>query len=466
MAKRPVHWNEGMFLKPHHFQAAERYARERLRESEDWLHPHNWGLRRVRFDPDALKNFSAVVVECQARLKDGTTVSIPEELTVDPLDLRPAFEGRGDTMLMLAVPSWRQDRANVERPGDETGARFVLGELDCPDENTGGDEEPIEFRNLRGRLLSSHLDVSGFERLPLARIRRGAGADAPPEIDPGYIPPLLGVDAWAPLQEDLERFFQQLKAVVRQESDYLVGRKIAFDSQVLGDAERILKLSRCNAAYSHLQAILTTPGLHPFGIYGELCRLVGDLSLFDDKRRPIDLPVYDHDDLGPRYAAVLSELRRLLGLGPKVQVEKRYFQVEGREFQVRLEPTWTPDAAKLYIGIESAELDESETDLLLRKTDWKLGSAEEISDIFKNAKPGLGMTPLARIPPALPRDVVYFEIVRRPEAWKDVLRTYTLALRFPTERIRYKSPRIFALTSPASGRQVDLQFAVYVVKAS
>ena len=26
MAKRPVHWSEGMFLKPHHFQAADRYV--------------------------------------------------------------------------------------------------------------------------------------------------------------------------------------------------------------------------------------------------------------------------------------------------------------------------------------------------------------------------------------------------------------------------------------------------------
>ena len=46
MAKRPVHWFEGMFLKPHHFQAADRYSRDRLLESEDWLHPHDWGLSR------------------------------------------------------------------------------------------------------------------------------------------------------------------------------------------------------------------------------------------------------------------------------------------------------------------------------------------------------------------------------------------------------------------------------------
>ena len=64
MAKRPVHWSEGMFLKPHHFQASDRYARERLKESEDWLHPHAWGFRSVRFDEDAIANYvsTALVV--------------------------------------------------------------------------------------------------------------------------------------------------------------------------------------------------------------------------------------------------------------------------------------------------------------------------------------------------------------------------------------------------------------------
>ena len=109
MAKRPVHWFEGMFLKPHHFQASDRYHRDRMRESEDWLHPHDWGLRTVRIDEDAIANYSLRLISCQARFKDGTTLSIPEEASVNPLELRTARGRRPRSRL-----TWRS------RPGRRT----------------------------------------------------------------------------------------------------------------------------------------------------------------------------------------------------------------------------------------------------------------------------------------------------------------------------------------------------------
>src|SRR5947209_7964362 len=53
VASRLVHWYEGMFLRPQHFQAADRCAGEALKDSEEWHRPFNWGLRSVEFDRDA-----------------------------------------------------------------------------------------------------------------------------------------------------------------------------------------------------------------------------------------------------------------------------------------------------------------------------------------------------------------------------------------------------------------------------
>ena len=109
MAKRPVNWSEGMFLKPHHFQASDRYAHERLKESEDWLHPHAWGLRSVRFDEDAIANSSVRLLSCQVRFKDGTTLNVPDEAAIDPLELGK----QAQTMVYLAIPAWDDSRANA-----------------------------------------------------------------------------------------------------------------------------------------------------------------------------------------------------------------------------------------------------------------------------------------------------------------------------------------------------------------
>jgi type VI secretion system protein ImpJ len=465
MAKRPVHWFEGMFLKPHHFQAAERHTRERLMESEDWLHPHDWGLRSAKFDDDAIANHSFRLISCQARFKDGTTLSVPDEGSIGELELKPVLAQQSETMVYLAVPSWQSSRPNAARGESDQNTRFLVKPLECPDENSGGDEEEIEVRHLQARLLAESQVTPGFELLPLARIIRSANAQAAPRVDRAYVPPILGLDAWTPLQDDVLALFRQIEAWIDQESSQLRGARVAFDSQVLGNAERILKLSVLNGASTVFQAMLFTRGLHPLLMYQELCRLLGQLAIFGDARRPIKIPPYDHDNIGPIYATVITEIRRLLGELGQVPFEKRYFNLDGRRFQVHLEPDWTLESTKLYVGVETTELSDAECDELMKTSDWKLGSGEQVESIFRNAEEGLKISPLNRIPTALPSGVVYFEIVRTPAYWKDVVRTRTLGLRFKLDRGKFLSSQMLALTSPTTLRTVNLQFAVFVVKS-
>jgi type VI secretion system protein ImpJ len=463
MAKRPVHWFEGMFLKPHHFQASDRFYRDRIRESEDWLQPHDWGLRSVRFDEDAIANYSLRLTSCQARFKDGTTLNVPEEVSVDPLELRAALGQKAEVTVYLAVPAWQESRANAERVKSEHNPRYLVGPLERPDENTGADEEEIEFRYVQARLVLEDPDLTGYELLPVARIGRSAAAGSPPRLDRNYVPPILGIDAWTPLYDEVQALFRQIEAWINREADQLVGRKIAFDSQVLGDAERILRLSTLNAASATFQAILFTHGLHPLLMYRELCRLLGELSIFGETRRPMKVPGYDHDNIGPIYWSVINEIRRLLPEETR-PFERRYFKVEGKRLVVQLDADWTIETTRMYIGVETNELSDAECDKLMREEwDWKLGSAEEVETIFKRAEEGLRMEPLNRIPPALPMGFVYFNIVRHSTYWTDVVRTKTLGLRFRTTGARAIGNQIITLTA-STGRTYSLQFAVFVVK--
>jgi type VI secretion system protein ImpJ len=56
MRSSPVHWYEGLFLRPHHFQAADRYWSETVQTSEQWDHPYNYGLLAIDFSREALGN--------------------------------------------------------------------------------------------------------------------------------------------------------------------------------------------------------------------------------------------------------------------------------------------------------------------------------------------------------------------------------------------------------------------------
>src|SRR5262249_15470854 len=125
MTARPVHWHEGMFLRPHHFQAAQRHASGDLHRSARWDLHHCWGLRSIDLDLDALANHRFVVRALQARLRDGTLVSVPEDGTLEALDLKPALGQGTSVTVSLAVPALHLGRANVASgAGDE--ARYLV----------------------------------------------------------------------------------------------------------------------------------------------------------------------------------------------------------------------------------------------------------------------------------------------------------------------------------------------------
>lgn len=84
MGINPVHWHEGMFLRPHHFQLSRAQQSEQSHLSEKWDHHHNWGLREIDLDLDALANSRLVVRSLKARFRDGTLVVIPDDGVVPP----------------------------------------------------------------------------------------------------------------------------------------------------------------------------------------------------------------------------------------------------------------------------------------------------------------------------------------------------------------------------------------------
>lgn len=464
MASRPIHWHEGMFLRPQHFQVADRNARESLRDSEDWFHPFNWGVRSVEFDREAFGNYSAVLRSCEARFKDGTKISIPADGTVDPVELRNALAGSGSVMLYLAVPTLQAGRANVEETPTANGPRYWVDELEITDENTGSEEQALLVRRTRARLLLSTQDHTGYEILPLARVERSAQLEAPPQLDIDYVPPLLVLDAWTPLWQMIQSLYHQIGAKVDQLSAQIVDRSISFDSQVPGDAERLLKLATLNGALSAFESIVFIRGLTPLFLFHELSRLVGQLAIFMDARRPPSLPSYDHEDIGGCFYTVIKYIQLGLDTIAPSAFEKRYFEKNGERLQVSLEPGWLSSTKTLFLGVET-ELGDDDCEQLLRSMDMKLGSTSRVEQIFKQALRGLKLVSIVRPPRALPAGsgIVYYQIERDQVFWRDVADTCSMAIRMNLARATFQSDRTLSVVPPKGSKTTNLQFALFVI---
>src|SRR5437660_882157 len=125
MSSPTVHWHEGMFLRPQHFQAAQRSWSHLVMDNGKWDHHYNWGLRSLELDLDALANYRCVVRALEARLRDGTPVVLGADETLSPIPLRRAFEQSDSVTVYLGVPLWQPGRPNASaQPADDT--RYVV----------------------------------------------------------------------------------------------------------------------------------------------------------------------------------------------------------------------------------------------------------------------------------------------------------------------------------------------------
>ena len=478
----PVHWSEGMFLRPQHFQAADRYWNELIHTSQRWDCYYNHGVQSIEISSEALTNYQVEITSCHARMRDGTLVVLDAGNEPDRVGLKEAFQKESQVLVYLAVPKLSLGRPNTVSGGEpaEVGqadqrfhdSRYAATTLPIPDESAGGNDQEISFRSYNVRLMLSTQDLAGFEVLPVARVKRASEGEATPLLDDDYFPPMLATAAWQPLGLGIVRsIYDVIGEKIEVLSDRAVQRGMTLASQEPGDLEDLMMLTALNQAYGSLGCLAFASGVHPLIAYTELCRIVGQLSIFDASRRAPEVPRYDHDDLARIFKWVRLEIERLIGSRKKLDYEQRFFIGTERGMEAALDTAWLHSGWQCYVGVRADSATEREIRELLQpgKLDWKLGSSQQVDLIFKHGIPGVTLKALDQPPRALPprQGWVFYELRRDPDnaAWKDVLATQTLAMRFTEELIsnlsELKGQR--KLEVSAFGKRNTLEFALFAV---
>lgn len=471
MTSRAVLWNEGVFLRPHHFQASHRHLVDLGRRNHSWDVHFNWGLRSIDIDTEALANHQLVIHSLNARLRDGTVVMVPEDGPLPPVDLRRvlSLKDARDFTVFLAVPSLHLGRRNLSRSRSDE-FRYREESIECEDENSGGNSQTIPVRGLNFQIIVGKPDQPGFETLPIARLERSGRADAGLQVDASYFPPLLSCDAWKPLAEGVMRgLYERLDKKIEWLAQQMTTLGITFDRMAPGDALVIKQLQQLNEAISVLGVLISAPGIHPLDAYLELSRIAGQLAIFGATRRVPDLPRYHHDDLGPCFIALKQHLDAQLDIVVEPEYKERPFIGAGSRMQVALEPNWLEPTWQLYIGVQST-LEPGQCVAMLTKAgrlDMKIGSSDRVEDLYRQGAPGLRFTAELLPPQMLPKVAgqVYFQITADPKnpEWPNVKKSLSLALRLNENLIVGTIQNQRRLTIRANDRNVSMQFSLYVV---
>ncbi|MDH5531711.1 MAG: type VI secretion system baseplate subunit TssK [Paracoccaceae bacterium] len=412
-----VVWSEGLFLRTQHFQQQDRYAESLLRGALLAAPLQAYGFSSLELDQAALDAGRLSIATAAGLFPDGTPFSIPDGM-VAPASI--AVKGDGSAgIVSIAIPAEQRGSASIDPAhGEPSGARYRGRLTSVRDAVRGGaDAEEIEVADLSARLIGPGETTAGFTVLPLARID-GLRADGSVALVDGYLPPalLIRVAPWYAglLQElvtGLERIAEAHGGLVRGGA----GRSV----------ENLLILELANAASPQLAHLLAQNLVHPAVLFGELAGLAGRMATYgSSSRRLTDLPVYDHNDPQPAFAALADTLRSMVLSLRHVEPKSRALPVARHAqnvWKVRIDNPEILKSSRIVLRIGSEMSDESLRKIFAGQA--TVGAADEFEKLWKSRLPGIVLKPLHSQPREIPYDGerLCLELDQKSEHWTQLL---------------------------------------------
>jgi type VI secretion system protein ImpJ len=329
-----IHWHEGLFLQPHHFQRMQRGMHVALLDQRRLIAPYPFGILESRIAPDALADFRLRFDFLRVIMPSGQEVRFPDNAELPELSLKPILTGsKGSVLIHLALPLWQEKRANALDPTADADPRakllFRVEPSDLADENTGGNPQTILERRLNARLVTDRDDLVDMETVPIARIVLGAGESVgQPRLDPEYIPPSLYLESAPRLHEIVRNLVDQ----VQGSHSHLMGQvnraSLSLETLHGHQFEQVLRLRTLSRFAAKLPALLRASShVTPFQWYLELRELLGELAALKLGETSFEVPDYDHQNLFYSFATLGARIRGIL----TTAVTKAFVNVEFRK---------------------------------------------------------------------------------------------------------------------------------------
>ena len=432
MKKTPqVLWAEGMFLRPHHLQTAERYREEALQREIQRIQPFFYGLQSLDVAPDQLENFVFEVRDVSMKLKDGTALSSDSTLKLSPRSFKNELDkASGRMRVFVGVPVMRETAPNTFAQGEGPAGvdrRYVAENAEVLDENSGGNPQPVGVRRCNGKLFFGAESQEGYECLEVAVVERSGSGRNFPVLSREFIPSLTELGASKTIQALCDGVTNRIEAKHRLLLTDLAQGRLTVSSEGTSGWQTIIKLQILGSFLFLFQQLTRIPRIHPFHVYTEFARLAGELSIFDDGKIPVRIPVYDHEKLGPCFHETCRVIEALLEKIVASRFVKVDFVLREDLLVADLLEEWLASQTEVFLAIE-AEMEEK--DLRGRIVTMKLGTVRDIPVLRQRRLFGLDLELLKRTPAGLPprEDYFYFKIEKEGPYWTNVVRDRNVAL--------------------------------------
>jgi len=429
---QPVIWAKGTFLTPQHLQTRDRFVESSLQFRLEGLNFRPWGFLELVVNQEALTEGNFAVSRASGLFADGLPFEIPEsDPAPAPRPLAPFFDADQNSLgVFLAVPEYRDHGLNVSIAQKGADARFLSEIVNLRDENSGLAERPVQIARKNLRFLVEGESREGCNALQVARIlRTSAGLF---QLDTQYIPPLLNIAA----NDYLMGIARRLVEILAAKSSILAGgrrqRSAGLADFSAADIASFWLLYTVNSHFPGLRHIHDVSHGHPDALFRLLSSLAGALTTFSLKIQPRDLPLYDHENLGPCFTDLDEKLRELLEtVVPSNFVALPLKLAKPSIYSTNIDDDRYLAGTKFYLAVSSPM---NQADLIKKAPQLiKVCSAAQIEQLVRQALPGMPLIHAVKPPASIPvkLNYQYFSLSQSGIAWETVTKGRSLAAFVP-----------------------------------
>ena len=398
MSSHKVIWQEGMLLRPQHFQHNDRYYDHEMKTRTQLSGGYTWGFLDLDIDVQFLNMGKVVISQASGVLPDGSLFELSGSTEPLVLDVPPNTAG---TPVYLALPLVTGNHLEARRPEQaDVLARYTAYQARVADSNAGEDcasEVSCGRPNFK-LLLGEQQSDQAYVKLKICEVL-DTTPDGVISLDPQFVPTYIQAHASSYLLSCLKEVISMLG----HRGDTLAER-IRSNGKVGGaEVGDFMMLQLINRTELLLRHYLGLEQVHPEALYRTLLTMLGELATFSsDSKRPRLDSRYLHGDQGASFRKLMEAIRQVLSMVLEQHAIELILQA--RQYGIIVSPLHdhTLLRSASFVLSASAHCDSEELRQRL-PAHLKVGPVERIRQLVNLHLPGIKVKPL----PVAPRQIAF-----------------------------------------------------------
>lgn len=408
-----VVWSEGLFLRPHHLQQADRYLEHLVESRVASITPYPWGFSELEIDRDLAQQNKFGLRRAAGIMPDGLPFRMPGDMPLPPAVTPP--EAAAGLYVWLCLPMLQPNTRDVAEAQSESASRYAINAETLIDSTSKMQiEEEIDIAVPRFSYEIRRTPKPGFVSLVCARIIEVT--DKAIVFDERFAPPVLTVAAHAAVSGWLDRVIGWIETKLEELARFASDPRAGSGMQSV-DYFILQMLNRQIPALRHMRG---SRYVHPERLYVELLRLAGELATYSTKeRRAREYPAYDHDNLDPTFAPVLADIQRFLSVDISRAIRLEIVEKAANAFLVTVTDRNLFRASTFVLEVAARRsLTEIQSQFPAL---FKVGPNTRMNEIVQAHLPGIALIHVPTPPPQI-RAIsthVYFVLDRTSPLWPE-----------------------------------------------